>query len=174
MNIPKHRELAAQIAELTELLEELRSEKAMVLQRLQCVDDRAVSNLKKIIFKSEMDLKNLEKHETRYAAALETALKQYTKLQEQAADLDPLVLYQARQAIRPEKEQSVVGRVQSAYGDKYSLLMAYDSKREVSKLLNEYTEDRAMQELKREQQRKIQREQLPQPRKKKFRDDWER
>lgn len=173
LNIPKHRELAARIAELTELLEELRSEKAVVLQHLQCVDDSTVSNIKKIIFKTETDLKKLEEHETRYAAELETALKQYTELQEQAAEFEPLELYEARQTFRPDKEQSAVRRVQSAYGDKYSPLMMYDSKREVSKRLNEYAEDRAMQKLKREQQRKIQREQQPQP-KNKSRDNRER
>ena len=46
-NIPKHREVAARIAELTELLEELRSEKAVVLQNLQCAEDRKMQQIKR-------------------------------------------------------------------------------------------------------------------------------
>jgi hypothetical protein len=173
-NVPKKKELTARIAELTELLEELRSEKAMALQHLRCADDSGIPTIKKDIAATETSLKKLDQQEAKYAAELDAALKQYAEMKEQAAELEPLDLHKARQTIRPDKEQSVVRRVQSAYGDKYSPLIMYDSKREVSKLLNEYAEDRAMQKLKREQQRKIQREQQPQPRKKKIRDDWER
>ena len=50
-----------------------------------------------------------------------------------------------------------------------------DSKREASKLLNEYSEDRATQALKRKQYRKAEQEHRhnQSPRKKR-RDDWER
>ncbi|MEA5051223.1 MAG: hypothetical protein VB021_07085 [Oscillospiraceae bacterium] len=61
----------------------------------------------------------------------------------------------------------------TAYGDKYSPLMMYDSKREAGRLLNEYAEDRAIQKIKRGQQRLMQKQQ-PQQQKKKSRDDWER
>jgi len=64
-------------------------------------------------------------------------------------------------------------RAQDACGEKYSPLMMYDCKREAGRLLHEYAEDREMQEMKLEQQRKIQKQQ-PKRQKEKSRDDWER
>ena len=45
-NIPRKKELTSRIAELSELLEELHSEKAIVLQYLQCTDESGVSAVK--------------------------------------------------------------------------------------------------------------------------------
>lgn len=155
-NIPKSRELSFRIAEVTERLEELRFEKAIVLQYLQCTDDSDVSAVKKDIATTEAELKKLDEQEEKYAAELDAALKQYADLKEQAAEHDPVEMYEARQAIRTEKEQNVIDRVQRAYGEKYNSLAMFDSKRETSTLLHEYAEERKIQEEKRTQQFKIQ------------------
>lgn len=150
-NIPRSRELSSRIAELTELLEELRSEKAIMLQYLQCTDDNSVSDVKKDIAATETELKKLDEQEEKYAAELDAALKQYADLKEQAVEHDPVELYDARQAIRHEKEQNVINRVQRTYGDKYNPLAMFDSKREVSGLLHEYADEQAVRDLKRKQ-----------------------
>jgi len=172
-NVPKKKELTARIAELTELLEELRSEKAVALQHLRCVDDSGIPTIKKDIATTEASLKKLDEQEAKYAAELDAALMQYAELKEQAAEFEPLELYESRRALRPDMEKDAASRIETAYGDKYSPLMMYDSKREAGRLLNEYAEDRAIQEIKREQQRQMQKQQ-PQQQKKKSRDDWER
>lgn len=100
-------------------------------------------------------------------------MKQYSDLREQAAEHDPLELYEARQAIRPGKERIAVNRVQRAYGDRYNQLSMLDSKRETSGLLHEYADEQAAQKLKRAQQRKIQSEHTH-PQSKKKRIDFER
>ena len=82
-------------------------------------------------------------------------------------------LYDARQAIRPEKEQEAVRKLQDRYADKYSHMTMVDGKREVSLMLDEYAEGQEIQQMKREQQRKLQRERR-QTQSKKKRDDWER
>ena len=150
-NIPRKKELTSRIAELSELLEELHSEKAIVLQYLQCTDESGVSAVKKGITATETELKKLDEQEEKYAAELDAALKQYADLKEQAVEHDPVELYDARQAIRHEKEQNVINRVQRAYGDKYNLLAMFDSKREVSGLLHEYADEQAVRDLKRKQ-----------------------
>ena len=150
-NIPRKKELTSRIAELSELLEELHSEKAIVLQYLQCTDESGVSAVKKGITATETELKKLDEQEEKYAAELDAALKQYADLKEQAVEHDPVELYDARQAIRHEKEQNVINRVQSAYGDKYNPLAMFDSKREVSGLLHEYADEQAVRDLKRKQ-----------------------
>ena len=150
-NIPRKKELTSRIAELSELLEELHSEKAIVLQYLQCTDESGVSAVKKGITATETELKKLDEQEEKYAAELDAALKQYADLKEQAVEHDPVELYDARQAIRHEKEQNVINRVQRAYGDKYNPLAMFDSKREVSGLLHEYADEQAVRDLKRKQ-----------------------
>lgn len=145
-HLSKHKELSKRIAELTETLEELRTEKAMLLGQLQFPEDAAADILRKEIRTLEDGLKKLEASEAKYAAELENALKQYAELQEQAAEFDPVELYEAKLAVRPDYERSAVKRVQDAYGEKYDLLRMYDSKRSVSQLLNEAAEKCAVRE----------------------------
>ena len=145
--LPKLHDLSQRIAELTEELEELKSEKAALLNALDCTDDAGISDVKKQIATTETALKNLEKQESKYSAELEDALKQYADLKAQAADVDAVELMDARLDIRPDRERSAADRVKAAYGDKYDPLMMYDSKRDVFNLLNEEAEARSVREF---------------------------
>ena len=145
--IPKQRELSRRIAELTEDLEELKSEKDMLLHSLECSDDAGITAVKKDIAAVEAALKKLSQQEEKYTAELNDALQQYADLKEQAAEFDPDELQDVRLALRPAMERSVVDRVQSAYGDKYDPLMMYDNKRDVADLLNEETEVQSVRKL---------------------------
>ena len=169
--LPKLHDLSCRIAELTEELEELKSEKYALLNTLDCVDDTGISEVKKQIVTMETALKKLEEQESKYSAELEDALKQYAELKAQAADVDAVELMDARLDIRPDRERSAADRVKVAYGDKYDPLMMYDSKRDVFNLLNEEAEARSVREfLRRNQQQLTQQKQT----KKKSRDSWER
>lgn len=170
-NVPRKKELTARIAELTELLEELKSEKAIVLQHLQCADDSNLSDVKKEIAKSEAGLKKLEEQKMKYAAELDNALKQYAELQEQAADFEPLDLHQARQEIRSDKEQSAIRRVQNTYGNAYNSMTMFDAKHETANLLGEEAESHSLRERLRQKEQQARQER--QPKKNKNR-DWER
>lgn len=170
-NVPRKKELTARIAELTELLEELKSEKAIVLQHLQCADDSNLSDVKKEIAKSEAGLKKLVEQEMKYAAELDNALKQYAELQEQAADFEPLDLHQARQEIRSDKEQSAIRRVQNTYGNAYNSMTMFDAKHETANLLGEEAESHSFRERLRQKEQQARQER--QPKKNKNR-DWER
>ena len=169
--IPKQRELSRRIAELTEELEELKSEKDMLLHSLECSDDASIATVKKDISMLEAALKKLAQHEEKYTDELNDALRQYADLKEQAAEFDPEELQDARCALRPAMERSAVDCVQSAYGNKYDPLMMYDSKRDVANLLHEEAEERSIRErLRQKQQQKTKQKQD----KKKSRDSWER
>ena len=159
------------ITELTEELEELKTEKEMLLRSLDCSDDAGISAVKKEIATLEGALQKLSEQELKYSAELDEALKQYAELKEQAADMDAAELMDARLAVRDEKERYAVGRVKSAYGEKYDPMMMHDSKRDVSDLLNEEAEARSIRErLRQKQQQQAQQKQT----KKKSRDTWER
>ena len=160
--IPKLRDLARRIAELTEELEELKTEKEMRLRSLDCADDTGISSVKKDIAAMESALKKLEAQEAKYSAELDAALKEYGELKEQASEFDAGELMEARLAIREEKERSAVTRVQDAYGERYDSLMMFDSKRDVANLLHEEAEARSVRErLRQKQQAQTQRQRKP-------------
>ena len=103
-------------------------------------------------------LKNLEAKEVQFSAELDAAQKEFASLQEQVADFNPIDLYNARQAIRPEMEPDAVHKLQERYTDEYSYTIMVDGRREVSLMLDEYAEGQKIQQLKQEQQRKFQQE----------------
>ena len=158
-NIHKAKELNAKIAELTEDLEELKSEKSVLLDRLNCTDDAEISTIKKDIAAAEAGLSKLEQQETKYASELEAALSEYAALKDQSADFDPAELYAQRTALRPEKTAEAVQRIQSAYGEKFDSLVMFDSKRDVNELLHEDAEERAYKREQSPKKRQVRREQ---------------
>lgn len=161
--LPKLHDLSRHIAELTEELEELKSEKAALLNTLDCADDARISEVKKQIVTMETALKKLEEQESKYAAELEDALKQYADLKAQAADVDAVELMDARLDIRPDRERSAAEQVKAAYGEKYDPLMMYDSKRDVADLLNEEAETRSVRDFLRQKQKAQQTRQQRKP-----------
>ena len=151
------------ITELTEELEELKTEKEMVLRSLDCADDAGISAVKKEIATLEGALQKLSEQEAKYSAELDEALKQYAELKEQAAGMDAAELMDARLAVRDEKERSAVDRVKSAYGEKYDPMMMHDSKRDVANLLHEEAETRSVREFLRQKQKAQQTQQHKKP-----------
>ena len=168
-HIPKQHELSCRIAELTEELEELKSEKDMLLHSLECSDDAGIAAVKKDISTIEAALKKLAQQEEKYTAELNDALRQYADFKEQAAEFDPDELQDARLALRSVMERSAVDRVQSAYGNKYDPLLIYDSKRDVAGMLHNEAETRSIREHLRQKQQAQQKQN-----KKNSRDTWER
>lgn len=169
--IPKLHDLTRRITELTEELEELKTEKEMLLRSLDCSDDAGISAVKKEIATLEGALQKLSEQEAKYSAELDEALKQYAELKEQAAGMDATELMDARLAVREDKERSAIDRVKAAYGEKYDPMMMHDSKRDVANLLHEDAEARSIRErLRQKQQQQAQQKQD----KKKNRDSWER
>ena len=143
-SIFKHKELSAKIAELTEKLEELKSEKAFLLRSLEYPEDPTNDPFQSQIDRFENNLKWLETQETKYAGELEAALSEYAKLKEQASSFDPLQLYLERKALRPDREKASTQRIEAAYGDKFSWWLMESSLRDVSGYLDEYAQEKTM------------------------------
>ena len=153
VHVFRHRELAAKIAALTEDLEELRSEKNLLLASLAYSEENAADQFPKDIAAMEQNLKRLEEQEQKYSAELDAALNEYAGLREQAQGFDPVQFYEAKQAIRPEKEQEAESRVQAVYGEKYSPILMFDSQKTVSCMLNEDKERQAVRRMVRQAQK---------------------
>ena len=140
-NIAKWQDLAKQIATLLEDIEELHSEKTMLLRSLDCADDAAMGGVKKDIATMEVALKKLDGRERKYTAELESALQQYRELEAQAAEFDAEELTDARLQLCPGMERSTVARIQTAYDTQYSPFTMAEARRNVSKMLDEHEEE---------------------------------
>ena len=140
-----HNDLAKKIAELTEDLEELKSEKTMLLSSFDCSEDTGIAEVKKSVAAMEENLKRLTKQEEKYAAELEDALKQFSELREQAKNVDSAELLEQRVALQSDKIQAATSKIKTAYGEKFDPLILFDSKRDVTDLLHEESEARSIQ-----------------------------
>lgn len=166
-NLAKRQDLAKQIATLSEDIEELRSEKAMLLHSLDCTDDAAMGDAKKDIAAMEAALKKLNEQESKYSVELESALQQYLELEAQAVDYDSEELLEAQLELRPGMDRSTVSRIQTAYDTQYSPFTMAEARRDVSNMLDEHKDEpRSV----RERLRKHQQEQTALHKKEKDRD----
>lgn len=146
LNFSKHKKLDTRIAELTELLEKLNSEKVALLKYLDCADNNGISKVKKYISDTEAGLKKFKEQEKTYSEKINSALKEYAELREQGAEFDKTELYKARQAIRSDKEKLAERQLRKAYGEKYNSTSLSKSRIEASRLLNEDSEKRDVME----------------------------
>ena len=153
----KHKELAAKIAELTEDLEELRSEKALLLQQFDYAEDAGTETFRKDIAALESNLQKLDELEQKYSADLKSTLHEYAEAKSQAADLDPMELYEARQAIRPGYEAAANEKLEQVFGEKYSPLRWMNAKRTQMRLTNDSVEKYAARQLARQNRKFISR-----------------
>ena len=146
-HVKRHKALAVRIAELTEDLEELRSEKALLFQKREYAEDAGAEEFRKDIATMEAGLKKLEAQEQRYSAELDKALAEYAELKAQASDFDSVELYQARQVLRPAQEKAAERQLEETLQKKPSLIMLLSAKQEVSRLLGEDTEERQARQM---------------------------
>ena len=170
-HVKRHKALTVRITELTEDLEELRSGKALLLQKFEYAEDAGAEAFRKDIAIMEAGLKKLEAQEQKYSAELDKVLAEYADLKSQAADIDPLELYKAWQAIRPTQEKSAEQQLEDAIHEKPSLIMLLSAKQETSRLLKEDTEERQVRQM--VMQRQAEQRTVPQNQSKK-KEHWER
>ncbi|ANU48016.1 mobilization protein [Enterocloster clostridioformis] len=141
-----HRALVQKIAGLTEDIEELKSEKALLLNQFGCVDDHGIAEVKRRITSLENSLNKLNQQEAKYIDELEAALAQYAEMQQQVVDMDAMELEATRQAIRPGKECETAQRLQDTYRKKYDSRLLTQSRKDISDLLHEVAEPVSIRE----------------------------
>ena len=170
-HVKRHKALAVRITELTEDLEELQSEKALLLQKFEYAEDAGAETFRKDIATMEAGLKKLEAQEQKYSDELDKALSEYAELKAQAVDFDPVELYAARRDIRPAQEKTAEKQLENAMQEKLSLVMLLSAKQETSRLLKEDAEERQVRQM--VMQRQKEQRPVPQNQSKK-KEHWER
>ncbi len=168
LNILKQRELAKRIAQLSEDIEELRSEKAMILGRFDKTDDDGMKEVKKWVASMENSLQRLEQTEAKYQAELDAALAQFRELVEGAESVDKAELHTQRQSLRKPYTQDARDKLQQAHGKQYSSITVMEAQQDVDHLLREDEE-----KLEPPVQKRPVRHQ-PEPQKKPLKRDYER
>ena len=165
--ILRHKELTQRIAALTEEIEELRSEKAHLLESLSCKDDSEISHFKKEVGDTEQAVKRLSVQEEKYTDELEKAFVEYDELKTQVDNLDPAELFYARESLRNECEKAAESRIltDSKGIDFWGMASA---KQTVDGKLDLYSEEQKVKRILRE--RKQSEREQPQQKKPKVRD----
>ena len=146
-HVKRRKVLVVRITELTEGLEELRSEKMLLLQKFEYAEDAGAEEFRKDIATMEAGLKKLEAQEQKYSAELDKALDEYAELKAQAADFDSVELYKARQVLRPAQEKAAERQLEETLQKKPSFSLLLSAKQEASRLLGEDTEERQARQL---------------------------
>jgi len=137
LNIIKQRDLAKRIAKLSEDIEELRSEKAMILARFDKTDDEGMKEVKKWVASMESSLQRLEQTEAKYQAELDAALAQFRELTGEAESMDKAELADQRKLLRKTYTKDAVDKLQQAHGSKYSVFTMMDTKQDIDALLRD-------------------------------------
>lgn len=137
LNIIKQRELAKRIAKLSEDIEELRSEKSMILSRFDKTDDDGMKEVEQWVASMESSLQRLEQTEAKYQAELDAALAQFRELTGEAESVDKAELHTQRQTLRKTYTQDARDRLQQAHGKQYSAITMMETQQDVDHLLRE-------------------------------------
>ena len=154
-----HRDLARRIAELTEEIEELKSEKARLLTAMERTDDKDVSTVNDSIDRMKSALTELDKREEKYTAELNEAIQQYAVYKEQAQEFNAGEFGKARLDIRSDKERNALNRISNFYGEHFSRSTFFSSVRDADMKLYDDIDMRAVREYAYQHRRKTQQQQ---------------
>ena len=125
------KDLTTRIATLTEEIEELQSERKMLLESMDCKDGSQIPEIKKLADNLEKRLRALNQKTESLKQQRDSVLEQYDIAARDAnSRFDPLAIYKARKDIRPEKEDEIKDKLWDEYGNNYSLFMLADSMRQ--------------------------------------------
>ena len=130
IKIFRHRELTQNINELSEQIEELRTEKSTILANLN-TDDIKTAKAKLSDIKKAMPI--MERHEEESKDKLKSAQQEYAELKIQAQEFDEDTLEDVRYAVRTQIETDTAGDLQKIYGKAFSKDMFISAKEETDK-----------------------------------------
>lgn len=134
IKIFRHKELTQAINELSEQIEELRTEKNTVLANLNTKDIQTVKTKLNDIQKA---VPVMERHSNESKTRLDNAQKEYAELKEQAQEFDTKELQNLRYDIRTDIESKTISELQKIYGDSFIRNIYDTAKSETDKAIGE-------------------------------------
>ena len=116
----KRNDLTKRIAQLTEELEELRSEKALILSRFDYTEDAEMKQAKAWAKQKEKSIDDLIAKENHCEHELDAALTEFQTLSRKAETHDPDTLWPERLRLRETMSQETENRLQAHFGRSFS------------------------------------------------------
>lgn len=135
LHVFKHKELAAQIAEKTEDIEELKTRRASILRRAGCKEDAGSGELQQRMAMIEGMLQKLDEQERKFSALSDQTMQKFADLQGQAAQVDADKMNAARQSVRAKYQDAAKKKLEEAFGVRYSLMRMMDSRRRAEQMM---------------------------------------
>lgn len=131
LHVFKHKELAVQIAEKTEDIEELKTRRASILRRAGCKEDAGSSELQQRMAMIEGMLQKLNEQERRFSALSDQTMQKYANLQRQVAQVDSDELNAVRQSMRVKYQDAAKKKLEETFGERYSLMRMMGSRKQI-------------------------------------------
>ena len=157
VHIIRHNKLSSRIAELTEDIEELRSQKNIVLQDMYCETDKQVSVVEQRRSKNADILKQLDKRNSELAEQKKNTAAEFEEVRSDIPDEDTAAVQEERLIVRDEVIGDIRSRLQEIYGEKYSYEEFKTAANAVSHELDETMPSRkSVRELLQKNQQKVQ------------------
>ena len=116
----KRNDLTKRIAHLTEELEELRSEKALILSRFDYTEDAEMKQAKAWAKQKEKSIDDLIEKENHCEHELDAALTEFQTLSSKAESHDPDTLWPERLRLRETMSQETENRLKDHFGRSFS------------------------------------------------------
>lgn len=135
LHVFKHKELAAQIAEKTEDIEELKTRRASILRHAGCKEDAGSSELQQRMAMIEGMLQKLDEQERKFSALSDQTIQKFADLQGQAAQVDADKMNAARQSFRAKYQDAAKKKLEETFGERYSLMRMMDSRRRAEQMM---------------------------------------
>lgn len=135
LHVFKHKELAAQIAEKTEDIEELKTRRASILRHAGCKEDAGSSELQQRMAMIEGMLQKLDEQERKFSALSDQTIQKFADLQGQAAQVDADKMNAARQSVRAKYQDAAKKKLEETFGERYSLMRMMDSRRRAEQMM---------------------------------------
>ena len=133
----KRNDLTKRIAQLTEELEELRSEKAQLLARFDYTEDKDIQQARSWVRLTEKTIADLTAREAQCEQELDNALTEFRNLTHKAADHDPNTLWPERLKLRDGLAKETAEKLQSHFGWKFSPIRLQRAEADVRGYLEE-------------------------------------
>lgn len=153
LHVFKHKELAAQIAEKTEDIEELKTRRASILRCAGCKEDAGSSELQQRMAMIEGMLQKLDEQERKFSALSDQTIQKFADLQGQAAQADADKMNAARQSVRAKYQDAAKKKLEETFGDRYSLMRMMDSRKQIERLMKVKDNSEKKQERTKEKER---------------------
>lgn len=153
LHMLKHKELAAQIAEKTEDIEELKNRRASTLRRAGCKEDAGGNELQQSMAIIEGMLQKLDEQERRFSVLSEQTMQKYADLQRQTAQIDADKMNTAQQSVRAKYQDAAKKKLEDTFGKRYSLMRMLNSQRQVERLMKAKDDSEKKQERTKEKER---------------------